>query len=141
MVRWKGVISEGPGSRGEVNSAFNIIVDKVEHLDGDYILDVRKENKTTKQGLLQVGRLESKTGSLPRFLFRWDEKGKHVNVDILGVDNTVKNWFEQGENGYSGHRAQKVKDRLFNIDIRIPTNHVFKGLIRFNLVFNDEVAA
>jgi hypothetical protein len=141
MVRRKGVISKGPGCRGEVNSAFNTIVDKVEHLDGDYTLDVREENKTTNQGWLVVGRLDPKTSSLPRFSFRWDEKGKHVNVDIDGVGKTERNLFECGKNGYSGHEAQRVNQasRLFVIDIFIPSKHVFKGRIRFNLSFSEEL--
>lgn len=140
-VRWKGVSSEGSGSRGEVNSAFNTIIDKEEHLDGDYTLHVPKESKTTDQSLLVVGGLEPKTSSLPRFSFRWDEKGKHVNVDIHGVDDTQKKLFNQSKNGYSGHVAQKVKQdaRLFDIDIRIPSKHVFKGRIRFSLSFSEEL--
>ena len=143
MVRWKGVRSEGPGSRGEVNSAFNTIIDKVEHLDDDYTPHVPKESKTTYQSLLVVGGLEPKTSSLPRFSFRWDEKGKHVNVDIHEVDDTQKKSFERGENGYSGHVAQKVEQdgRFFDIDIRIPSKHVFKGRISFNLQFTEEPTA
>jgi len=143
-VSWKGVSSKGQGSRGEVNSAFNTIIDKVEHLDGEYTTPhVPNESKTTDQSLLVVGGLEPKTSSLPKFSFRWDEKGKHVNVDIHGVDDTQKKWFEHGKNGYSGHVAQKVKQdgRFFDIDIRIPSKHVFKGRIRFNLAYSEELTA
>lgn len=141
-MHWKGVNSEAEDSKGGINRAFNTIVD-VEHLDEDYTIHVLKESKTTEQGLLVVGRLEPKTGSLPRFLFRWDEKDKHVNVDIDGVINTERKWFKEGKNGYSGHVAQSSEQggRLFDIDILIPSKHVFKGRVNFNLAFAEELTA
>jgi hypothetical protein len=139
MSGWKGVTYKTKDSKGGVNLAFNAVLNR-EHLDEDYIIEVPKESKVTKQDLLAIGRLEPKTGSLPRFLFRWDEKAKHVNVDIYGVDGTVKKWFEKGQNGYSGHKVEQ-DGTFFDIDILIPSKHVFKGRINFNLALAYELIA
>jgi hypothetical protein len=134
-VHWKGVNSSRAGSEGKILRAFDVTPEEEQHLDADYTLSVDKESYTTDQCWLVVGRLDPKASSLPRFSFRWDEKPKQLDVDIHDVDETVRSWFEHGENGYSGHRPQEVnKDRrLFEIDIWIPAKHVFKGRIKFNL--------
>jgi len=138
---WKGVTHTAKDSKSDVNRAFNTIL-VLEHLDDDYYTPwVPMESKTTEQSWLVVGGLEPKRADLPRFSFRWDEKDQHVNVDIDGVTKTEKELFEQGKNGYSGHRALKVEQdgRFFDIDIRIPSKHVFKGRIHFNLGFSEEL--
>ncbi|MBM3155788.1 MAG: hypothetical protein FJ004_00700 [Chloroflexi bacterium] len=130
---------KGKDSKGDVNRAFNTIME-FEHLDEDYTVQVPKESKTTEQSCLVVGGLEPKADLLPRFSFRWDQKANHLNVDIHGVNNTEKTRFERGENGYSGHVAQKVEQhgRFFDINILIPSKRVFKGRISFNLEFTQE---
>jgi hypothetical protein len=144
-VHWKGVISWRSGSRGEVKSAFEISIAK-DHLDDHYTLKFSNKSETTKQGLLEVGKLEPKIDSLPLFAFRWDEKDKRVDVDIYSygnyrVSNTERKLFKSGKNGYSGHRAQPVNQggRLFDIDISIPSKHIFKGHIHFNILVSEEV--
>jgi len=138
--RWKGVTYKTDDSKGGVDLAFNAVAYE-EYRDKEYAIEIPEDNKTTEQGLLTLGRLEPLTGHLPRFLFRWDGKAKHVNVDIKGVNDTVRKWFERGENGYIGHVAQKDNDRLFDVDIQIPGKHVFKGRISFNLGYGYEFIA
>jgi hypothetical protein len=140
-VRWKGVNTKSKDSAGGIERAFNITVEKEDFLDPDYTLNIYpSESRTTDQGLLLVGSLEPRLGGFPRFSLRWDEKGQHLNVDIHGVSKAKRRAFINGTDGYSGHVCNKVKNsgRLFDVDIHIPNRPIFKGIIRFNLAYNEQ---
>ena len=52
------------------------------YIDARYELSLYPRNKITPTGLLTVGELKPKDNALPRFLLRWDERAKSLDVDI-----------------------------------------------------------
>lgn len=130
--RWKGVRYKGEGGGQAANGVFNIKVEPINYLNPKYELEILDDNPTTEQGLLLIGKLIPKQRSLPQFLLRWDEKGNHLNVDIVPQE---EDWVRE-TNGYKGHRPDKVdgyKCRAFSLIIKIPTLNVIDAIISFNL--------
>jgi hypothetical protein len=139
---WKGVNYRGTGSSEEVQGAHDVTA-KVQHLDGDYDFHLYNEVKTTDQGLLVVAELKPKVISLPSFSIRWDRKNDHLNADIHGAGKTRERWFRDGKKGYLGHIAQKAAGqvRASDVDIWMPSKHVFKGRLNFGLDYSVTATA
>ena len=109
---------------------------KQDYIDAKYELSHYPRNEITPTGLLTVGELKPKDNILPRFLFRWDEKGDNLDVDINNVSRDKKRKFEHGQGGYGGHHPKRIpdeKNKIFGVDIKIPDFQVFKGKISFGL--------
>lgn len=106
------------------------------YIDARYELSLYPRNKITPTGLLTVGELKPKDNALPRFLLRWDERAKSLDVDINNVSREIKRMFKVGKRGYEGHHTMRVPDaenRIFEVNIKIPGITVFKGEISFGL--------
>jgi hypothetical protein len=107
-----------------------------DHADKDYNFESGLEN-TIREGLLLIGKLKPMAASLPEFWFRWDEKDRHLNVDIHGVDKKAEESFRNGQNGYSGHNPKRApggkKEETFEVDIWMPGKHVLHGVLRFRV--------
>ena len=138
--RWKGSRYQEKGFSQEANQVLNIKVE-LEYLNHDYDLELLHANNITEQGLLLCGKLKPKLPSLPEFCFRWDEKGDHLNVDMIPCEGCKDDWKNE-THGYKGHRPQKTSDRsgrAFNLLIATPNFKVLEGVISFNLA-RDVVA-
>jgi hypothetical protein len=139
---WKGVRYQEKGLSREAGQVLGVKVE-LEYLNANYELELLPGNKTAEQGLLLCGKLKPKQPSLPEFWLRWDEKGDHLNVDIVADQERRYDW-QNETNGYKGHRPQKASDypgRAFRLSIAIPESNIFKGIISFNLARNVEVSA
>jgi len=131
---WKGARYQKKGFSQEASKVFNVKVE-LAYLNPDYDLELLQDNKITEQGLLLCGKLKPKQPSLPEFWFRWDEKGDHLNVDMIPDEGCQDDW-QNETHGYKGHRPQKVSDhpgRAFNLLITTPNLKAFEGVISFNL--------
>ena len=134
---WKGTRYQDKGGSQEASKVFNVKVE-LAYLNPDYELELLQDNKITEQGLLLCGKLKPKLTSLPKFLFRWDEKGDHLNVDMIPDEGYHDDW-QNETHGYKGHRPQKARDcpgRAFNLLITTPNLKVFNGVISFNITRN-----
>lgn len=138
MSPWKGVSFDSQSSKQEAAEAFNVKFQEGYYCGRNYVLRVPKQARTTPTKLLVIASLQPKEESLPWFSVRWDEKGHHLNVDIHGVGDEERDWFQNGQNGYAGHLPQKVSGQghAFDIDIRIPNLQVFRGCLSFDLKWN-----
>ena len=131
---WKGARYQGIGFNQEANKVFNVRVE-LAYLNPDYDLELLQNNKITDQGLLLCGKLKPKLSSLPEFLFRWDEKGDHLNVDMIPDEGCQDDWKSE-TNGFKGHRPERTSDRpgrAFKLLITTPNLKVFNGIISFDL--------
>jgi len=131
---WKGARYQEKGSSREASKVFNIKVELV-YLNPDYYLELLQNNEITEQGLLLCSKLKPQQPLLPEFRIRWDEKGDHLNVDMISDEGCQDDWKNE-THGYKGHRSQKASDRLgraFNLLITTPDLKAFEGVISFNL--------
>jgi hypothetical protein len=140
MVRWIGSILKGEGFSRQAKRAFDI-QPKVQYCDQGY--DFKAPELCEAQGRrpLIIATLKPRNSFRPSFPLRWDPHGNHLNVDIEGVSSKVKKLFNNEKQGYHGHRPRLVADRLFEVDIGIPSLDVFRGEISFklheNVILND----
>jgi hypothetical protein len=137
MSPWKGAKFDSENFEQGADGAFGISLQKVCYCDTSYALELYKEPRTAPNGRLDIAELRPKEGTLPSFLFRWDEKDNQLDVDIQGVSSTVKKCFKNGIGGYKGHHPQQVqsegKGRIFEVDIRIPEKRIFHGCMTFGI--------
>ncbi|MFA5056174.1 MAG: hypothetical protein WC562_08430 [Dehalococcoidia bacterium] len=134
MSHWKGAKYKGDNFEQGADGAFNVSW-QVCYCDKDYILEEYKERRTAPDGRLVIAELRNKEGVPPSFLFRWDEKDDHLNVDINGVTNTIAESFKKGKGGYKGHcpKRRKSENTTFEVDIRILDKQIFHGYVKFNI--------
>ena len=129
--------------RGEASYLSNLKI-TTEFLDTDY--DIVNENLTRGETrLLRVFSLIPRTAGRPTFHARVDDGGPDnakepkLDIDIKGVDAAVMKDFVAKRNGYSGHHTVKTpnpNERIFDIEIAIPSGKVFKGHAFFNVAFS-----
>jgi hypothetical protein len=69
------------------------------------------------------------------FLGRWDQNYGTLDVDILGVDQTILGYFNAEKNGYCGHHPKRISDkfRTYSLQIRIPETQILSANITFKL--------
>jgi hypothetical protein len=97
-------------------------------------------------GLLIIARLKPKNttaGALPEFVFRWDEKDSHLDVDPVGVSEAEETQFKRGTSGYRGHHADKLDSatRIFEANVRWRGQSIYHGEIGFSLAREAEATA
>lgn len=140
MVRWIGSILKGEGFSRQAKRAFDI-QPQVQCCHPEY--DFKAPELCEAQGRrpLIIATLKPRNSSRPSFSLRWDSHGNHLNVDIEGVSSKVKKLFRKEKQGYQGHRSRLLAEKLFEVDIRIPSQHIFQGKISFklheNVILND----
>jgi len=137
---WKGSRYSKDGITKEVKRIYSIKVEKPE-INEEYKLDTKQETTINNQGLLLVGRLIPRKSSLPSFNIRWDEKAKHLNVDMISRSASINDW-ESETNGYKGHKPDvlNTSDGLsFFIEVKIPQLDIFKGIINFRISRNTTI--
>lgn len=102
-------------------------------LDPDYEVEVLSNQSSTPTGLLEIARLKPKKSNLPTFIFRWDENGDQLDVDIIYKNRKDKKLWK--ELGYKGHHTRKIsgKGKVFEADIKSPVKNIFKGRIDVGL--------
>ena len=136
MGRWKGVSFISIGFRRRAARCDKVHIEPVYdyYCDREYKLKLYKTAKIKPNNLLIVGEMKPQKRSLPGFWFRWDERANALDVDILGVPDSIKDLFKKGEGGYGGHHTNKVisDKRIYEADIRIPQTHVFHGFLGFH---------
>jgi hypothetical protein len=112
-------------------------------LDDDYEIVTHSECRITETGLLVVAELKPKNArhGLPGFLFRWDEKADHLNVDPIGVIGDQMEEFKSGKPGYAGHRPVRSssESRSFCITIRWNNRTLYEGDITIPLKFETSI--
>jgi hypothetical protein len=136
---WKGARFESNKGGSTDRRVFNIKFLE-EYCNQKYKLERYETNEITKEGLLLIGKLKPKVSTLPEFWFRWDAKEQELDVDMYGDVNSKENW-DNEKNGYKGHHTEKYINgrRNFKVLINIPKLKVFKGVISFNLEFENEI--
>jgi hypothetical protein len=92
-------------------------------------------------GPLIIARLKPKDtriGTLPTFVFRWDERDNHLDVDPVNVSEAETSQFKDGTGGYCGHHTVKFSSNLrtFAADIGWRAERIYQGQITFNLARN-----
>lgn len=132
-----------PRGRGEASYLTNLKI-TTHHLDPDYeILKQDLIRGDTRH--LKVFSLISKTPGKPSFHARVDDgspnkpKEPELDIDIDGVSKAVASDFKANRNGYLGHhsmRSPNPDERIFDIEIAIPDQRVFKGEVFFNVAFS-----
>jgi len=111
--------------------AFNIIETK-SFLDCEYDpISWHDGNEITPTGLLVIGNLNPKnSGTLPAFIFRWDEKANTVDIDMENLKAAdVKEFL--------GHHTDKISStpRVFKAKVVWKRRLIYEGQITFNLGF------
>jgi hypothetical protein len=138
---WKGSRHHQDGITQEAKRAFSIEIEYKE-LNKEYELKTTSEATINNQGLLLICQLKPKQSLLPLFNIRWDEKGNHLNIDMISEIASITNWNAE-KNGYKGHRPNQVKNNdgmAFDIDIKIPRLDIFKGIISFKISRNTTIS-
>ena len=108
---------------------------KIEYLNRDYDAKIFPDNPATKTGLVKVMELIPKISEMPKFIFRWDEKADTLDADIYKSDKICTSLWNI--EGYNGHHPQKIKNRIFKIDISIPNAKIFIGIIDIGLLMQQ----
>jgi hypothetical protein len=132
MARWIGSILKGDAFTRQTKRAFDVQT-QVQYCHPEYDFRVCTICETQGQRPLIIASLKPRNGFLPSFFLRWDPHGNHLNVDIEEVSQEVKRLFNKGKQEYHGHRPKMVAEKLFDVDIGIPTQDVFKGKISFKI--------
>jgi len=137
---WKGARYHKDGITQEAKRVFNIEVEYTE-LNKEYELEKPSESIINSQGLLLVSKLEPRQSSLPIFNIRWDEKGKHLNIDMISDRESITDWNAE-TNGYKGHRPDVIDEGYglaFVIVVKTPRLNIFKGVVRFKISRNTTI--
>lgn len=132
MARWIGSILKGNGFTRQAKQAFDIQAE-VRYCHPEYDFKPYAMCETRGSRPLIVASLDPRDTSLPSFSLRWDPHGNHLDVDIEKVNRKVKKLFKREKNGYLGHRPKTVAEKLFDVNIRIPTQDIFMGKIGFKI--------
>jgi len=144
MVHWIGSILKGEGFSRQAKRAFDIKA-QVQYCHPEYDFKACELCEAQGQRPLVIATLKSRDSSLPCFSLRWDPHGNHLNVDVEEVPTSpkVKTLFKKEKQGYQGHRPRLVAGKLFEVNIHIPSQEIFRGKISFklheNVTLNDSV--
>jgi hypothetical protein len=111
-----------------------------EYIHPDYDL-VLGEGKIGPTGLLSIARLRLKnprTGSLPEFVLRWDDKDDCLDVDSLSELEEEQRLFKKGTGEYYGHHSVRISisPRVFEISLMWRGQLIYRGRLKFNLSIN-----
>jgi hypothetical protein len=129
--------------RGEASHLSNLRI-STNFLDPDYEI-IDEDLMLGETRLLKVFSLLPKTSGKPSFHARVDDgspdkpKQPELDIDIKGVPAAIVGDFKAGRNGYKGHhndRSPNRTERIFDVEIAIPTGSVFKGEVFFNAAFS-----
>jgi hypothetical protein len=86
-----------------------------------------------------------KIAGKPSFHARVDDgsqekrKEPELDIDIDGVSDAVERDFKAHRSGYAGHhnkRSSNPDERIFDVEIALPTGKVFEGEVFFNVTFS-----
>ncbi|MDD5591087.1 MAG: hypothetical protein PHY18_04075 [Dehalococcoidales bacterium] len=122
---------------GKARKAFNM-VEKRTYISPEYDMVLGNE-EISSTGPLVIARLKlknaDKKGTLPEFLFRWDEKDNHLDIDALDTSKKRQILFRNGNTEYYGHRPTRISTspRIFQIEIAWSGNKVYSGEFGFSL--------
>ena len=132
-----------PRGRGEALQLSNLKI-TAHYIDSGY--EILKEDLTRSETrLLKVFSLIPKIRGRPSFHARVDDgssgkrKEPELDIDIGGVSDAVKRDFKADRNGYAGHhnkRSSNPDERIFDVEIALPTGKVFEGEVFFNATFS-----
>jgi hypothetical protein len=128
---------------GKVFEIKDLMVD-VRNINPNYFLLKRDSAVLQGTGRLDLFELRPQSGGEPSFWGRWDggsrDQGKtereDLDIDIRGASKAEQRRFENGENGYAGHRARRkssIPGRVYDVSIRTPTNMIFEGTVSFGV--------
>ncbi len=114
------------------------------YMNKKYEMTLYSGNKIGSTGRLDVARLipkGSKSGTLPAFIFRWDEKDDALDIDPENASEAVIKEFEKGTSNYYGHHTRKIGSdpRVYESDIGWRGQKVYHGQIGFNLGWEAEL--
>jgi hypothetical protein len=114
------------------------------YLNPDYKI-VQEHLARGETGLLKVFSLLANTAGTPSFHARVDDgssgkrKEPELDIDIKGVSDAIARDFRAGRNGYVGHHTTKSSsstERIFDVEIALPTAKLFEGEVFFNVAFS-----
>jgi hypothetical protein len=137
---------------GKVFEINNFTID-VRYLNPNYSLLKQDIAVLGATGRLDIFELRPKSGDGPSFLGRWDggsrDQGKvgreDLDIDIRRVSKAEQHRFENGKNGYAGHRSIRIAsttERAYEVSIRTPTdNMIFDGTVSFGVLRKIEFQA
>jgi hypothetical protein len=95
-------------------------------------------------GLLKVFSLTPKNQQQPHFMARIDDgnpgrrRDPELDIDIGGVSSKIKRDFNAKRNSYAGHRTDRSpnpEQRIFEVEIVVPSGIVFDGDVSFSAHF------
>ena len=113
---------------------------KKEYLDKNYRIKLLPNTPAGESGLVKAAELTPDTPRLPMFIFRWDENGNTLDIDMYKNGKICRDFeWIYGANGYKGHHAVKLDgdERLFEIDISTPRRKIFKGVLNVGLLIRE----
>ena len=105
---------------------------KINYLNGKYALELFPNTPATETGFVKVMELIPKISRVPNFILRWDEKADTLDVDIYKNGKLCNELW--GTVGYNGHHTQRIKNRIFWVNITIPNKKIFEGIINIGLL-------
>jgi hypothetical protein len=125
-------VEEGDGAKAILN-----VSEEREYVHPDYDL-VLGEGQIGQTGLLAIATLKLKnprTGSLPDFVLRWDDKDDRLDVDSLSKLEKEQRLFRRGTGGYCGHHSVRISTspRAFEINLAWQGQGIYRGRLKFNL--------
>lgn len=105
---------------------------KLDYLNAKYKFKLLPDTSATETGLVRVMELIPTIPEMPNFILRWDEKADTLDVDIYKNGQLCNELWDI--DGYEGHHTQKIGNRIFKINIVIPNEEIFKGIINVGLL-------
>jgi hypothetical protein len=136
-------MAERKQSQGDGAFSLSNLKVTTRYLDPQYEIDVHDLTRGGT-GLLKVFSLTPKNAQRPSFLARVDDgnpgrrKSPELDIDIEGVTPAIKRHFKANRGGYIGHRtnrSQNPQERIFEVEIALPSGKVFDGDVFFNVHF------
>jgi len=115
-----------PKKRSELqlvtNGAFGVNA-LTDHIDANYKLKVYTEQKSTPSGDLRLFEIEPELADVgsPAFSARWDHTANTLDFDLIRHRSRHQN--------FQGHHTTMVSPGVYEIDIHVGGNHIFKGSV------------
>jgi hypothetical protein len=105
------------------------------HADYEIALKYQPIEGTGPLVIAELKPRDTKIGALPPFVFRWDERANHLDVDPVKVSKAETSQFQDGIGGYYGHHTVRLSSspRVFAADIGWHAERIYQGQITFNL--------
>jgi hypothetical protein len=121
---------------GKARRTFNVSEEHTYiHPEYDIVMGSEEIGST---GLLAIVRLRpknTKTGTSPEFVLRWDNKDNQLDVDAVNVSEKEQSAFRKPSTGYYGHHPARIGagNRIFEVNVRWRGQQIYCGKVRFNL--------